>query len=69
VINQRRLGGILLALGALLVLIGLGSIAVDLWPDGEITAASFLIDVVVFILPGLVAIGAGATIGRNRPGR
>jgi 3-oxoacyl-(acyl-carrier-protein) synthase len=37
---RRRLGGVVLAFGAGLVLISLGAIAADLGPDGEITGAS-----------------------------
>jgi hypothetical protein len=62
--RQRQVGGVVLAVGAVLVVIGLSAIAADLWPDGEITGASFLIDVLLFVLPGLVAMGIGARIGR-----
>jgi hypothetical protein len=65
-IRRRQLGGFVLAVGALLVVIGLGVIAADLWPDGAITGASFLVDVLLFVLPGLVAMGIGARIGRSR---
>ena len=51
----RLIGGLLLAV-----------IAADLWPDGAITGADFLRDVLVFIVPGLVAMWAGAKIGRRR---
>ena len=68
-IRRRRLGGVVLAVGAGLVVIGLGAIAADLWPDGEITGASFLVDVLLFVLPGLVAMSVGARIGQSRDGR
>jgi hypothetical protein len=68
-IRRRRLGGIVLAVGAGWVLIGLGAIAADLWPDGEITGVSFLVDVLLFVLPGLLAMGVGARIGQSRDGR
>jgi hypothetical protein len=64
-IRRRQLGGVVLAVGAGWVVIGLGTIAGDLWPDGEITVASFLVDVLFFLLPGLVAMGVGARIGRR----
>jgi hypothetical protein len=39
-IRRCRLGGVVLTVGAGLVVIALGAIAADLWPDGEITGAS-----------------------------
>jgi len=63
---RRRLGGLLLAVGAALALVGLYAIAEDLWPDGDISAASLLFDLLLFVLPGLVAMGIGAKIGRDR---
>ena len=62
--RRRQVGGVVLAVGAVLVVIGLREIATDLWPDGEITGASFLVDVLLFVLPGLMAMGIGARIGR-----
>jgi hypothetical protein len=67
--RSRQFGGFVLVVGAVLVMIGLGAIAADLWPDGEITGASFLVDVLLFVLPGLVAMGVGARIGRSRDAR
>jgi hypothetical protein len=67
--RSRQFGGFVLVVGAVLVMIGLGAIAADLWPDGEITGASFLADVLLFVLPGLVAMGVGARIGRSRDAR
>jgi hypothetical protein len=68
-IRRRQLGGVVLAVGAGWVVIGLGAIAGDLWPEGEITGASFLVAVVLFVLPGLAAMAVGARIGRRRGGR
>ena len=67
--RSRQFGGFVLAVGAVLVMVGLAAIAADLWPDGEITGASFLVDVLLFVLPGLVAMGVGARIGRSRDAR
>jgi hypothetical protein len=64
--RARLVGGLLLAIGIALVLIGFYVIAADLWSDGAITEADFLADVLRLILPGLVAMGAGARIGRRR---
>ena len=58
--RPRRLGGLLLAVGAALALIGLATIAEDLWPDGEISPASLLLDLLLFVVPGLVSMGIGA---------
>ena len=68
-IRRRQFGGVVLAVGAGWVVIGLGATAGDLWREGEITGASFLVAVVLFVLPGLVAMGVGARIGRRRDGR
>jgi len=67
--RPRQLGGLLLAVGAALALIGLGAIAEDLWPDGEISAASLLLDLLLFVVPGLVLMGIGAKVGRARERR
>jgi len=65
-VSRRVLGGSLVAVGSIAVLAGIYLIAADLWPDGEITPASFLFDVLLLVVPGLALIGAGAVIGREQ---
>jgi hypothetical protein len=65
-VNQRVLGGGLVAVGSIAALAGIYLIAADLWPDGEISTASFLFDVLLLVVPGLLLIGAGAVIGREQ---
>ena len=67
--RPRQLGGLLLVAGGALALIGLAAIAEDLWPDGEISGASLLLDLLLFVVPGLVLMGIGAKLGRARERR
>ena len=69
--SPRLIGG-LLAAGAGLIVTGFYEIAADLWPDGAITTADFLMDVRLFLVPGLIAMGVGARVlcgsrGPTRP--
>ena len=63
--RRRTTGGILLGLGAIAVLFGLALIVTDVLPDGEITPGSLAIYLGGFVLPGLVAMGVGALVGRR----
>lgn len=63
--SRRALGGSLVTVGSIAALAGIYLIAADLWPDGEISAASFLFDALLLVIPGLLLIGAGAVIGRE----
>jgi len=64
-VTRRLYGGTLLGLGATSVLFGLALIAADLLPDGAITPASWAIYLGGFVVPGLVAMGVGALVGRR----
>jgi len=60
------IGGVLLVIGIVLCLIGFYVIAQDLWPYGENRRSHVLGHFLFFIVPGLVAMWAGAKIGRRR---
>lgn len=63
--RRRTAGGVLLGIGAIAVLLGLALIATDILPDGEITPASLAFYLGGFVLPGLVAMGVGALVGKR----
>lgn len=63
--TRRQIGGALVILGVVLIIVGVYEILADLWPDGEISHASLVADLLLFLLPGLLALVVGATIGRR----
>src|SRR5262249_23678787 len=63
--RRRTAGGVLLGIGAIAVLLGLALIATDILPDGEITPTSLAFYLGGFVLPGLVAMGVGALVGKR----
>jgi hypothetical protein len=64
-VSRRRLGSVVLAVGAGLVGFGVGLIIVDLWPDGTITGRVLLGDLLFLVLPGLVAMWTGRRLRRR----
>jgi hypothetical protein len=63
--TRRQVGGGLLAVGAALVLLGVHDLAEELWPDGRGPTGQVLLDLLVLVLPGLVAMAAGTSINRR----